>query len=115
MQAIVFSAQYDTPPPSPVEPISITSQPMDTTVAIGATANFTVMADGDSPFYQWMLNGNPIAETPLRFIGATMATLMVMNVVEGDGGMYSVMVTNAASPSPGIVSETVTLTACKFI
>ncbi len=87
---------------------------MNTTVAIGATANFTVMAVGDSPLYQWRFNGNPITETPLKFIGATMATLMVVNVTSGDGGMYSVMVTNAASLSPGVVSDPATLTACKL-
>ncbi len=72
------------------------------------------MADGDSPSYQWMFNGNPITETPSKFIGVTTSTLMVLNAVDGDEGRYSVMVTNAASPAPGVVSNPATLTACKF-
>ncbi len=48
-------------------------------------------------------------------MGVTTATLMVMMTVAGDTGDYTVMVTNAASPSPGVVSNPATLTACKLL
>ncbi len=75
-----------------LEPPGIVSQPGDQTVAIGATANFTVVATGSSPLlYQWFLNTN----TPIS--GATNSFLMLTNVQLSAVGFYHVVVSNFAA------------------
>jgi len=71
--------------PAPV----ITSQPANTTVTIGDTANFTVTATGSNLVYQWYFNTN----TPLA--NQTNTSLTVTNVQTNDAGGYSVVVANS--------------------
>lgn len=79
----------------------ITGQPQSQTVAIGGTATFTVTATGSpAPTYQWRKNGTNIS-------GATSATYSKSNVVAGDAGTYSVVVTNSAG---SVTSNNATLT-----
>lgn len=76
------------PPPS-VAP-SITTHPAGATVTAGSSVNFSVTASGTAPLaYQWQFNGSPIA-------GATSATYGIASATTGQGGNYSVVVTNAA-------------------
>ncbi len=69
---------------------AITAQPAATTVADGATANFSVTATGDAPLsYQWRRNGADIA-------GATGATLALSAPYAFDASNVTVAVSNAA-------------------
>lgn len=81
---------------------SITTQPAATQiVAAGGSASFTVTANGTpAPTYQWRKNGVAIA-------GATSATFSLSNVSSGNGGEYTVVVTNAAG---SVTSAAATLT-----
>lgn len=74
----------------PIAP-SITSQPQNLVINVGATASFTVKAIGTEPLaYQWRLNGSPIA-------GATNATFTQTNAQLSHGGDYTVRITNLAN------------------
>ncbi|HEY1789901.1 MAG TPA: immunoglobulin domain-containing protein [Verrucomicrobiae bacterium] len=67
---------------------AITGQPNNQTVAAGATANFSVTADGSMPLnYQWSFDGTDI-------VGATNATLTLTNAQFSQNGNYSVFVAN---------------------
>jgi len=80
---------------------SITTQPASTTVAVGATASFTVAATGDAPLsYQWRKDGVALA-------GATSATYSISNAITGYAGAYSVVVSNSAG---SVTSNNATLT-----
>jgi hypothetical protein len=84
---------------------SIGTQPTDQSVAIGASATFTVSATGvPVPSYQWLFNGSFIS-------GATNASLTVTDVQASALGTYSVIITNdsgsvtsnsAVLSSPGV-------------
>jgi hypothetical protein len=68
----------------------ITAQPINQTVTVGGTATFTVGANGTPPLsYQWYFNGtSPVA-------GGTNTLLTLTNVQLSQGGLYSVVVSNA--------------------
>jgi hypothetical protein len=56
-----------------LEPVTITSDPISVAITPGATAVFSVTAEGDAPLsYQWFYNGAPI-------LGATRDTLTIAN------------------------------------
>lgn len=94
-------------------PPSITSQPSSQTVALGATATFSVAASGTPPLsYQWLFNGAPLG-------GQTNSSLVVLNAGPSAQGTYAVTVSNpagstnsqsatltVASPSPSFVAYT---------
>ncbi len=82
-------------------PPAVTTQPVAQTIAVGATAAFSVTASGITPTYQWRRNGVAVA-------GATSANYTTPATVAGDdGAVYSVDIGNGA----GIVSSAdVTLT-----
>lgn len=74
---------------APVAP-RVTLQPADTSVVDGATATFSVAADGSAPIgYQWLRNGTPVA-------GATAASLSLAATLADNGDAFSVVLTNAA-------------------
>ena len=68
-------------------PIIIT-QPATVSAEQGTSTNFTVFSSGSSLRYQWRKNGVNIA-------GATNQTLPIPYVLAGDGGTYSVIVSNS--------------------
>jgi hypothetical protein len=71
-------------------PPTILVQPSNETVLAGATATFSVGANGTSPlFYQWSFNGTNMA-------GATNASLTLTNVQPVQAGPYAVQVANVA-------------------
>jgi hypothetical protein len=74
---------------------AILLQPAPVTANVGAHATFTVGASGSPRFYQWRFNGVNIA-------GATTSTYTQGNLVAGNAGNYSVVVTNIA----GIATST---------
>jgi beta-galactosidase len=74
---------------------TIVTEPVNQTVARGATAQFTVVAGGTGPFnYQWLLNG---ANIPC----ATSApyTTPALSVADS-GSLFSVVVSNGAASTP---------------
>jgi beta-lactamase class A len=85
-------------------PPTITEQPHSQTVPIGGTATFHVTATGTPPLgYRWRKNG-------ITIFGANSDTLVISNVQLSDAASYTVVVTNSASPSPGVLSLPATLT-----
>jgi hypothetical protein len=81
-------------------PPSITSQPASVSVTAGASASFSVSANGTSPSYQWYKNGSPIS-------GATGASYTIPSAQASDAGNYTVTVFNTAG---SVSSNTATLT-----
>jgi hypothetical protein len=70
-------------------PARIVSQPQKETVAAGATASFTVGANGLSPIqYQWYKNGILLPD-------ATTATLNLPKAQPSEAGIYSVTASNS--------------------
>ncbi len=80
----------NTSPPMGVSP-QVTTQPANQTVAVGATATFSVAATGTAPLnYQWSRSGAVIA-------GATQASYTTAATTTADNGAtFSVVVSNAA-------------------
>lgn len=80
---------------------TITQQPQSQTVNAGATATFSVTANGSEPLiYQWKFNGSDI-------VGATGPTLNLPNVQPANAGSYLVIVANTAG---SVTSSAVQLT-----
>jgi glucose/arabinose dehydrogenase len=83
LKRITFSGGFPVPP-------TITEQPANVNVVVGATATFTVSAEGTPPLaYQWLRSGVPIS-------GATGPTLSFTAAATDDGTTYSAKVSNAA-------------------
>ncbi len=82
---------------------TITAQPASTTVAVGATATFSVTVSGTGPFtYQWLKGGAPIA-------GATGASYTTPPTVAADSGsLFSVTVSNGVTSTSTAATLTVT-------
>jgi pectate lyase len=73
-----------------ITPPSISIQPEPQTINAGATANFSVSANGTAPLaYRWRKDGSDIP-------GATSSSLAVASVQDSDAGTYTVVVSNAA-------------------
>ena len=82
----------------------VTTEPIATTVNLGLTANFTVVASGTAPLsYQWKRNGTAIA-------GATSASYTTPPTTQqNDGDTYTCVVSNvagAATSSPASLRVT---------
>lgn len=88
-------------PPGPVP--SITSQPAGQTVAVGATARFTVAATGTGTLsYQWSRDGTAIA-------GATAATYVTPAVTLADNGASFTVAVGSSAGNGNVVSQPATL------
>jgi|GEM_PF-4024214 len=76
---------------------TITTQPGDVSVAVGADASFEVVATGDpAPTYQWQSRANADAAWA-AIEGATSATLSLNSVTEADNGrQFRVQLANEA-------------------
>lgn len=68
---------------------TITAQPISRIVAVGSSVVFSVEAAGGGLSFQWKKDG---ANIP----GATSSQLMISNAQSGNGGAYSLTVTNSA-------------------
>jgi immunoglobulin I-set domain protein len=79
------------PPPTTQQAPTITQQPADQTVNVGAVATFTVSASGTAPLsYQWQKNGSAIS-------GATSQSFTTPALTGADSGeKFSVVVSNSA-------------------
>lgn len=96
------------------QPPVILSLQQNQVAVLGASASFTVVAGGTPALtYQWYFNGTNVLN------GATNATLTLSNLVVGNVGSYSVLISNAfgslfsasaalmfdcAPPPPGVVA-----------
>lgn len=74
--------------------------PASQVVPLGQPATFSVMAGGSNPQYQWQLNGASIPN-------ATNAIYSIASTIPGQGGNYSVIVSNSFS---SVTSSVATLT-----
>jgi hypothetical protein len=75
-------------------------------VLVGGTAIFHVEVTGTPPFgYRWRRNGVTLPQS-----GPGINTLIISNVQPAHAGVYSVVVTNAANPAPGVLSSNAILT-----
>lgn len=80
---------------SSLGPLWLTSQPASRTNQAGTTATFWVSASGGEPLaYQWLKDGRALAAGG-KISGTTTRSLTLSNVLGGDVGAYSVIVTNA--------------------
>jgi len=87
-------------------PPTFVEQPQSQTVEVGGTAIFHVTVAGTPPFgYRWRRNGITI----VPFDQGT-DTLIISNVQPTHAGNYTVVVTNAANPAPGVLSSNAVLT-----
>jgi pectin methylesterase-like acyl-CoA thioesterase len=80
---------------------TISNQPVSLSVSGGATAIFSVVANGiPAPTYQWLKNST-------NLLGQTSASLTISNANVNDAGTYAVIVTTGAG---SVVSSNATLT-----
>ena len=90
-----------------MNPPTITTQPNSQTVHPGATVTFTVAAIGTAPLsYQWQYSADGTTWTEI--VGATSATLTLIDAQAGNAGYYSAVVSNPAA-SASSASATLTL------
>ena len=82
-----------------VSPV-ISGQPTNTSVVAGQSASFTVVASGAGLRYQWRVGGTPVS-------GATNSTVLLTNLQLTQGGLYDVVVHNAAG---AVISAAASLT-----
>ncbi len=85
-------------------PVIVTdTQPASALNTVGGSIGFFAVVDGTRPlFYQWQFNGSDIPN-------ATNATLILSNLQSTDAGSYSLVVSNALSPTSTISSTLASL------
>lgn len=80
-------------------------EPTDQVAMAGATATFTVVASGTSPFnYQWLKNGTAIANSA-NISGANGTNLVLSHLGPANSGAYSVVVTNRIGSTNSLVAS----------
>jgi hypothetical protein len=85
-------------------PPSISKNPTNQSVLVGAPVSFSVMAAGSPTiFYQWLRNGSPIG-------GATSSTYSISTAAGTDAGNYSVVVSNGVGVATSLAA-TLTVSA----
>jgi gliding motility-associated-like protein/uncharacterized repeat protein (TIGR01451 family) len=92
-----------------------TTEPMDTTVCEGASASFTVYAEGAGLTYQWRL-GNVNLVDGGNISGATTATLTIDPATSADAANdYNVIITGSFAPADTSVFVTLTIETAPVI
>src|SRR5207237_143441 len=84
----------------------ITQQPLSISKFPTETAQFSVAAQGNVPLsYQWRKNGVNMADTTNgRITGSTTTNVTITNIVSGDAGSYTVVVTNSVGSATSAVA-----------
>jgi hypothetical protein len=101
----IYNARSQGKCSAPTAPYVIT-QPQSQTVLLGGHASFNVVTSGSVPLsYQWQFNGTNLN-------GATNSALNLLNLQFADGGIYSVLVSNASGPT--VTSSNAVLTVNGF-
>jgi len=92
-----------------VGPPAISLQPYSLALNAGTTASFSVDAGGSGPLsYQWRKDGLPLADGG-NIAGAATAVLVLTNVLGGDAGAYSVVVSNGLGSVTSAVATLVVI------
>jgi len=92
-----------------------TTEPMDTTVCEGASASFTVSADGAGLTYQWR-KGNLNLVDGGNISSATTATLTINPAMLADAGNdYNVIITGLFAPADTSINVTLTIETAPVI
>jgi hypothetical protein len=90
-------------PPQGTPPVIIAA-PVSVTTNAGATAVFSVTADGTMPLtYHWFLNGNAVVGGN-QFNGTTNSTLTLTNVQPANAGGYQVVASNVLGSATSAVA-----------
>lgn len=80
-----------------LQPLSITTQPANQTVCVGASATFSVVAAGSLPFHQWQVSTDGGA-TWTNIANANGASLVVSNTTAAmNGYRYRVLINNTCT------------------
>jgi hypothetical protein len=88
-------------------PPSISAQPSNQTLCVGANTSMSVTASGSTLTYQWQKNGVDIGNGG-SISGATTATISFTSALAGDAANYRCVVTGFCTPS--VTSNNATLT-----
>jgi kumamolisin len=84
-----------------ISPPTITTQPQNATLTVGASFTLNVTAAGTGPFsYQWFLNGTAVA-------GQTSRSFTKVNAQVADAGSYTVLVSNSAGNISSVAATVV--------
>ena len=87
--------------------IVITTHPQEQLVIVNGSVNFTCEAPGSQPItYRWMYNGNYVMNDPGHIEGANTSTLMIVNILVTDWGVYSCEASNVVN---NVTSDEATL------
>jgi ribosomal protein L19 len=85
-------------------PPSITSQPSNQNVVVGANVGFSVTASGTAPLsYRWLRGGNPLSDIG-NVSGSSSPTLNLTGAQLSDSDNYQVVITNVAGSVTSIVA-----------
>lgn len=82
---------------SRVVAVEVVFGPTNQTAEVGSTFHFQVRPAGPIPptLYQWRFNGTNLVNNT-HYAGVTSSNLFITNIVAGDAGTYSVLVSNVA-------------------
>lgn len=89
-------------------PPTVAIPPATQPAVVGQAVTFTVDADGSSPTYQWLFNGNPLA-------GCTNASLTLPSVTTNNAGNYAVVVSNPVGVVTSLPPAVLTVYPAPFI
>jgi hypothetical protein len=84
--------------------------PLNQSVVVGGDATFSIQISGNPPPFGYQLKISSFASLASVVTSERTAFLTLTNVQLSNAGIYRVAVTNAANPSPGILSAPLTLT-----
>lgn len=90
----------------------ITGLPLSQTNTAGTTAVFSVSANGEGPLsFRWYWNGTNALSDGAKVSGAESPMLVISNVLIGDAGSFSVVVTDALGSVTSMPPAILTMTA----